>query len=82
MEKINGVSCVEVIDFKDFCKENGLSSFSKESQAKYLAYTKELEVINRPYYAELYKAAVKRKEQLTKEKKEAVKVKEQLAKKK
>ena len=58
----------EVIEFKDFCKEQEISSFSKESQARYMNYVKEVEKENRPYYDEIYRQAKEIKEKLSKKK--------------
>lgn len=54
------------MSLEDFCKEKELHKFSKESQARYLIYVKEVEKENRPYYDEMYKQA---KEILSKKKK-------------
>lgn len=56
------------MEYNEFCKQNSLSSLSKESQNKYLSYVKEVEKENRPYYNEIYKQAEKIKEQLSKKK--------------
>ena|GEM_PF-6269456 len=58
----------EVMEYNEFCKQNGLSSLSKESQAKYLIYVKEVEKENRPYYDEMYRQAKEIKEKLSKKK--------------
>ncbi len=58
----------EVMNLKDFCKEKGLSSFSKDSQAKYMIYIQEMEKENRPYLDEMYRQAQEIKNKLSKKK--------------
>jgi hypothetical protein len=58
----------EVMNFKDFCKEKGLSGLSKESQAKYQIYIKEMEKENRPYLDDIHRQAKEVKENLSKKK--------------
>lgn len=56
------------MEYHEFCKQNGLSSLSKESQAKYLIYVNEVEKENRPYYDERYRQAKEIKKKLSKKK--------------
>ena len=56
------------MNLKDFCKEKGLSSFSKDSQAKYMIYIQEMEKENRPYIDEMYRQAQEIKNKLSKKK--------------
>ncbi|WP_419777757.1 hypothetical protein [Malaciobacter marinus] len=58
----------KVIGYNEFCKQNRLNNLSKESQAKYLSYTKEVEKENRPYYDEINRKAKEIKEKLSKKK--------------
>ena len=56
----------EIISYKDFCKEKGLSFHSKESQSEYHLYLAEMDKVNRPYLDEIYRQAQKVKNKLSK----------------
>jgi hypothetical protein len=58
----------EIINYKDFCHNRGLSHISPKSQTEYKLYLNEMEKENRPDLDEMRRKAQEIKKELSKKK--------------